>query len=68
MKNKTHTHKATAKRFYLTNGGKGKVSRHKRQNRAQRFSRATNRKPKNSDTKSRIIAAVESKKVKSLLN
>lgn len=66
MKNKTH--KSTAKRFYITNGGKGKAARHKRQNRAQRFSRGTNKKPKNTDTKSLVIAEVEFKKVKKLLN
>ncbi len=64
-KNKAKTHKSTAKRFKLT--GSGKVTRRDRSNRKQRFSRTTNRKSKNTDTKNLELANVEQNKVKKLL-
>lgn len=64
------THKATAKRVFFTKGGnkkKGKAIRQSRQNRKQRFSRGTNSKATNTDTKSLKLSDVASKKVKKLL-
>ncbi len=65
-KSKIKTHKATAKRIRIT--GNGKLKRDKRQQRNSRFSRTTNRKSSNTDTKNIPLAKVEVKRIKKLLN